>query len=112
MDATACKEEGNAAYGSGQYERAITCYSEGLAADIEGCLAPTLLGNRSQVRTPIGLLGTPRTGAQLTPHLPDMAGSDLLPIIKTVVGTRDTRIVMLSVNSEQKLVQKCLQQVL
>jgi len=38
---------GNAAYSAGQYERAITCYSDGLAADIEGFLGPTLLGNRS-----------------------------------------------------------------
>jgi len=46
--ARSLKAEGNAAYGAGQYERAITLYSEALRVDIEGALEPALLGNRSQ----------------------------------------------------------------
>ena len=50
------KDAGNAAYSSGQFERAITAYTAGLEADVEGCLAPTLLGNRSQACMKIGEL--------------------------------------------------------
>ena len=46
--ARSLKAEGNAAYGAGQYERAISIYSEALRVDIEGALEPALLGNRSQ----------------------------------------------------------------
>ena len=44
------KAEGNAAYSVGEWERAAAAYSEGLEADVEGCLKPTLLANRAQAR--------------------------------------------------------------
>ena len=50
------KDEGNTAYGAGQYERAVTAYTAGLDEDVEGCLVPTLLGNRSQAYTKLGEL--------------------------------------------------------
>jgi tetratricopeptide (TPR) repeat protein len=50
------KEAGNAAYGTSQYERAVTCYGEALGADVEGCLTPTLLGNRSQAHMKLSQL--------------------------------------------------------
>ena len=42
------KAEGNGAYGAGQFERALTLYTEALDADTEGFISPVLFGNRSQ----------------------------------------------------------------
>ena len=48
--ATKHKAEGNAAYAASDYVRAAAGYSRALEADVEGCLRPTLLGNRAQAR--------------------------------------------------------------
>ena len=50
------KDEGNAAYGASQYERAIDRYTEALAVDVEGFLAQVLHGNRSQAYMKLGQL--------------------------------------------------------
>ena len=48
--AVRCKADGNNSYAKGEYERAAAQYTEGIDADVEGCLRPILLANRAQAR--------------------------------------------------------------
>ena len=66
----AAKDAGNTAYGASQFERAVKAYTDGLEADVEGCLSTTLLGNRSQAYVKIGeVRGTARTHTYPSPPL-------------------------------------------